>query len=52
MIDKFINAQSIVIDRIQTMKTRDLGVLEAKNKCITACQNMKTDICDKMSFIK
>lgn len=52
MIDKFIAAQSLLIDHIQGMKTRDLSVREARNKCITACQNMKTDICDKMPFIQ
>lgn len=51
MIQKFVEAQSKIIDKIQALKTRDVGVREAQNKCIVACQTLRTDICSKMDFI-
>ena len=51
MIEMFVKAQSKIIDIIQSLNSRNLGVRDSKNKCIQACLTLKTKTCDKMSFI-
>ena len=51
MMQLFIEAQSMIIDRVQQLKSKETGIIESRNKCQAACRALKTEICSKLDFV-
>lgn len=50
IIISFTDAQNMIMDRIKSLNTNQVGVRATKNKAIVACQGFYTDACKEIGI--